>query len=289
MALPLTSNTLMYAEPVLWLGALVAYTRIKNQFRLRMLGIFLCVKLLSTFVLAAIHHTHLAVPDAHGHLLHSYDFYIYWISYFAGCVILFFALQELFRYAMASLPGLSRLGIICFRWAAVVSLVIALASIVTSLPLIARDISFSFICTEVATCLCALELCLLAFLLACIRSLKYTVRSRLFGLCLGLGMMAAADMAVFALRYSGVSVVLNLVSGIVTIAAILVVTTYLFAPEPARKQAAAPMASSLLRWNDLALALGHTEETAAGQNGFLQDVEGVVDRVLAKNSMNNAS
>jgi len=286
MALPQLSNTLMSLEPALWLCAFIAYLRLKNQSRFPMFAGFLGVKLASSLVLTGIYRALPSTADM-GHL-HSY-FYTYWISYFAGCIILFFALQELFRHVMASLPGLSELGIICFRWAALASLVIAFASIVTSLPLISQNTSVSFICTEIGCCLCVLELCLLAFLLVCIQTMKYTVRSRVFGLCLGLGMMAAMDMTLFALRYSAVHEILDQISAFVTLGALAVISAYLLMPEPVRKQAALPAASPLLRWNDLALALGHNAETATGQNGFLQDVEGVVDRVLAKNSMNTAS
>jgi hypothetical protein len=287
VALSSIPHVLTYLEPALWLCVLAAYLRLRKQLKLTMLSAFLAVKLVSSAALLWIRNT----TAFNNHSYTGADSFAYWISYFAGCVLLFFALQEIFRYTMTSLPGLSRLGIICFRWAAAVSLVIAFASIVTSLPLIAQNISVSFICTEIATCLCVLELCLLAFLLVCVHSLKHTFRSRVFGLCTGLGMMAATDMVVFTLRYSGVYTVLTQFAEFATIAALLVIVTYLVLPEPAPKHASLSVASSLLRWNDLALALGQNAETAATgqQNGFLQDVEGVVDRVLAKNSMNNAA
>jgi hypothetical protein len=281
MALPLIANTLMTLEPALWLCALSAYLLTRSQSRFPMLGIFLGIKMASAFALAVIHFASLSAPQTY--------FYTYWISYFAGCIILFFALQELFSHAMAPLPGLSRLGIVCFRWAAAVSLVMALASIVTSLPLISQNISLSFICTEIATCLCVLELSLLVFLLACIYSLQRTYRSRTFGLCLGLGVMTATDMVLFPLRYSGVYVLFNHIAAFITVGALLVIVAYLVLPEPVRKPAPLSMASPLLRWNDLALQLGNSTETATGQNGFLQDVEGVVDRVLAKNSMHSTT
>src|ERR1700761_7062597 len=116
MALPLLSNTLTSLEPALWLCAVVAYLRLKSQLRLPSFGVFLGVKLSGSLALAAIHSTHLAAAPGDSSQIY---FFTYWISCFASDIALFFALQELFSHSMASLPGLSRLGVLGFRWAAV--------------------------------------------------------------------------------------------------------------------------------------------------------------------------
>ncbi|MGA7317663.1 MAG: hypothetical protein WBX22_27260, partial [Silvibacterium sp.] len=59
-------------------------------------------------------------------------------------------------------------------------------------------------------------------------------------------------------------------------------------PEAEREAMTLPVSSSLIRWNEIAGALGHsTPHVAVGQSGafFLQDVEKVVDKVLTKNSI----
>jgi len=255
-----------------------------------MLGFFLGVKAASAIALLTIHHSFVTESGSDSQLLHNfYYFYSYWISYFAGCIVLFFGLQELFRHITASLPGLSKLGIICFRWAALVSLVVAFASSVTSLSQMAQQLSLSSVFTGIGIAFCVLELCLLAFLLVCLRALRHTMHSRIFGLCLGLGILAATDMTSFALHDSSVYSLLNEISAAATMVALLIILAYLVLPEPVKTPVTLPITSPLLHWNDLAQALGHIEEPATGQNGFLQDVEGVVDRVLAKNSMNSVS
>jgi hypothetical protein len=286
MPLPAISNTLAYLEPFLWGLALFAFLRTKNHTQFPALRVFLIVRVISAFLLAGIQHAYLVAPQMDAHLLSTYYFYSYWISYFVGFAVLLASLLDIFRYTMVSLPGLSRLGLIGFRWAAVVSLLVAFASIATIVPLLGLQGHLEWIVSAIACGLSVLELCLLAFLAVCMRSLGLTFRSRMSGLCLGFGMMAVMDLATAALRSTGVYAWPNQLSMLVTAAALLIWVAYLVMPEPVRKLAVLPAASPLLRWNDLALALGHSvPEAAAGQNGFLQNVEGVVDRVLAKNSM----
>lgn len=286
MVLAAISNTLTYAEPFLWLLAFIAFLRTKNHSSFPALRIFLGIRVVSTFLLSGIYRAHDLAPSVDGHLLYTY---IYWGSYFIGLVALFFSLQELFRYIMSSLPGLSRLGIACFRWAALASLIVAGATIFTLLPEIPKNIHLSFVLTAFARCLCILELCLLAFLAVSLHALGHTYRSRVSGIALGFSMMAVMDLLVFSLRFSQMSAWPNQVAETVTTLALLTWLAYFVLPEPVRQAVALPAASPLLRWNDLALAIGHsTPPVAVEQTGFLQNVESVVDRVLTKNSLNTA-
>ena len=56
-----------------------------------------------------------------------------------------------------------------------------------------------------------------------------------------------------------------------------------------RNAATLPVSSPLIRWNEIAKALGHSApHVAVGQTSqafFLQDVEKVVDKILTKNSI----
>uniref|UniRef100_A0A7V4XTW3 Uncharacterized protein n=1 Tax=Acidobacterium capsulatum TaxID=33075 RepID=A0A7V4XTW3_9BACT len=70
--------------------------------------------------------------------------------------------------------------------------------------------------------------------------------------------------------------------------------TYFLLPErqEEREIAIIPVQSPLIRWNDVAQALGHsTPRVAIGASSgfFLQDVERVVDRVLARNNQLDAA
>jgi len=65
---------------------------------------------------------------------------------------------------------------------------------------------------------------------------------------------------------------------------------YFLMPEPQAEREAItlPVSSPLIRWNEIATALGHsTPHVVVGQSSatFLQDVEQVVDKILTKNSI----
>ena len=287
MALAAISNTLTYLEPILWALALFAFLRAKQHAQFPALKFFLILRLLSSCLLVGIQQAHRVVPQIDAHLLSSSYFYTYWIGYFVGFALLLLSLLDIFRYTMSSLQGLSRLGLIGFRWAGAVSLLVAFASVIRAASLQGLRGHLNWIIADIAGGLSILALCMIAFVAVCMHSLGVTLRSRVAGLSLGFGIMAVANMAALAFRNVSNDALPNQLALVATSVALLVWVGYMLTPEPVRKQAALPTPAKLLRWNDLALALGHSEpETAAaGQNGFLQNVEGVVDRVLAKNSM----
>jgi hypothetical protein len=287
MVFSASSNVLTYAEPLLWILAFVAYVRLKERARFRAFGVYIGICMVSTILLKGIYHADLLAPGIDGQWVNNAYFYTYWIGFFAGCVAIFFALQGLFRYAMSSLPGLSRLGLIAFRWAAVVSFLVAAAAVVAHYSRVEEGVQVSFVFTEIARSLCVLELCLLAFSIMALRALRIDHHSRIFGIYLGFGVIAAVNVVVFALHNANLYSWQNQISDLAATAALIIWIGYLSMPEPVRKQAPVPISAALVRWNDLAGELGpHAPQSAMQQSGFLQNVESVVDRVLAKNSMN---
>src|SRR5258708_107957 len=56
-------------------------------------------------------------------------FYAYWAVYIASAVSLFFVCLEVFRSALSAFSGLVRFGIVIFRWAAVVSVIMSLTTV----------------------------------------------------------------------------------------------------------------------------------------------------------------
>src|ERR1700745_3416317 len=121
---------LTYAEPVLWAAALLAFFHVRKRSALSAFGFFLGIRMVRAFLLAGMSRAHIVLGND-GHGVHPAYFYTNWIIYLAGSVALFFTLQELFVNMMAPLPGLKRLGLAAFRWAAVASLVLSLSSVVT--------------------------------------------------------------------------------------------------------------------------------------------------------------
>jgi hypothetical protein len=193
------------------------------------------------------------IPKA---LAYKTYFYTYWASYALEAVLSFFVIYSIYRLAMAPLPGLQRLGTLMFRWAGGIALAIAVA---TSLG--PHEVTAKFV-TRVVTQLqlsqSIITLCLLLFVCLTARPMGLSARSKVFGVSLGLGMMATSDLVSAAwipsnhLMNSGYS----LVNGSVICAALLLWTGYFALPEPRRRMIVLPTTSPFLRWNQISLALG---------------------------------
>jgi hypothetical protein len=215
--------------------------------------------------------------------------YTYWTVYIAGAASIFFVVQEIFSELMSPVPGLQRIGIIAFRWVSVTAVVISIGA---ALPIRQSSDIFSLVGTQIMKCTSIIELCLLAFIALTIHSLGRSFRSVTFGIGLGFGLEAASQLIASALlaRNSALYSIGNLVLEIVTLSTFAIWTTYFFLPEAAteRSTATLPLTSPLVRWNEIAKALGHSApHVALGQSQafFLQDVEQVVDKILTKNSV----
>ena len=67
-------------------------------------------------------------------------------------------------------------------------------------------------------------------------------------------------------------------------AALLIWVGYLFKPEPTRESVHIPITSPLLRWNEVALQLGHSGGKVALLNPepFMPQVERLVEQVVQK-------
>jgi hypothetical protein len=217
--------------------------------------------------------------------------YAYWACYLIGAVAIFFVLQEIFKAVMQPVPGLQRLGLIIFRWVSIATVVILLG--MTVLPANkygSSDIFLGAVGVQLIRCVAILEICLLAYLALSVHSLGRSFRGRVFGIGLGFGLEAAVQL-IFSLMYSKPGTVwslANLVVEFAAIASLLIWTSYFLLPEPAeeREPITLPVTSPLLRWNDIANALGqrpaHVSLGAPSAAFFLQDVEQVVDKFLTK-------
>jgi hypothetical protein len=212
---------------------------------------------------------------------HRYSAYfgVYWLTFFAGAVAIYFVLQQVFQQSLSPLPGLRRLGMVVFRWIAVATLVFAVGSSVVPMGLHFAALESSLY--GAMRSISIMEICLLVFLALSVHSLGFSFRSRIFGVGLGFGISAAIDLIFSAIQQRHPEMVSysNLFGQIGILLA-----------EPERTMVTLPVTSPLLRWNEIANALGHP----AGQvvvsppasTNFLHDVEKAVDKVLAKNALN---
>lgn len=275
-------------EPVFLLIAGVCFLKSGSARRLPALGVYFLVRGIALLALEGLLWS--GVMPAYGTLRYEAYFYGYWGNYIVAAVTIFFVVQEVFKRVMEPVPGLRRLGLLAFRWICIVSVVLSLGSIV--LPATGNTAHY-FICSigpHLMRCVSILELCLLAFLALSIHTLGRSFRSRLFGIGFGFGVQAAGELVASALiaKYPGMLSPVNLFEQIITTAVLISWTAYFLVPEPAAERSliVLPPSSAMSRWNALAKGIGQTPEVAlaAQPSGFfLQDIEGVVDRVLAKN------
>ena len=285
----LVVNTLATAEPLLTVLALCVFFRAKEHLRFPALRNFLILRLASNVVLAVLLNlTRFGVART---VAFPAYFYAYWVSYLAGAIAIFLVIQEMFKHVMSPLPGISRLGLLAFRWAATISMIVAVAAAVLPAGVKGRVIMAASI--EFMRCVSIMELCLLVLLAFSVHSLGLSFRSRAFGVGLGLGFMAFMDFmtSVFTLGQKDMNTVSNAIAGVVVAVVFLTWTAYFLLPEAERKALTLPMSSPLMRWNEIAMALGHASPQvvlAPSSQFFLQDVESVVDKMLTKNSMNIA-
>ncbi len=259
------------------------------QRRFPALGAYLALRIASTPVLAifylgmtgplaAAYHFERACAQAY--------FFTYWPVYIASAVLLYFICMEVFRSALASVPGLSRFGLVIFRWAVLVSVIVTLSTISFANRglLILPDIGIGLMRS-----VSLLELCLLAFLCLSMNALRLSVRDMAFGISLGLGVMSANDFVFSSLtaRLASLIAPLQFVYESVILLSLGTWVAYCALPEPVRKPLVIPVNSTIYRWNEIASALGHTgTQVAVPQQAtsfFLTDVENLVEKVLKRN------
>jgi len=212
-------------------------------------------------------------------------FFTYWAVYIASAVLLYFICTEVFRAALSAFSGLMRLGIVAFRWAALVSVIVSVAS--TSFVhrgiLLIPDLAYALMRS-----VSILELCLLAFLCLSMNSLRIPVRDIAFGIALGFGLMSANDFVIASVlaRNTSLTSPLQFVNESLVLLSLGIWVVYSVLPEAARSPVVMPANSTIYRWNEIASALGHGTQVAVQQPAnsfFLSDVEKVVEKVLNRN------
>jgi len=279
-----TAMTLMcMMEFALWAVFGFLFWTKKLHRRFPALGIYLALRLASMPVLLFFYF---------GQTRHWFNdycsliyFLVYWSAYIASAVLLFFICVEVFRSALSAFFGLQRLGTLAFRWAALVSVILSLStfSLEHSRALIIADVAF-----RLMRSVSILELCLLAFLCLSMNALRLSARSMTFGIALGFGLMSSSDfvLAAFWSHNASLSDAFQLVTESLVLVSLGMWVTYCALPEPVRQPVLLPLNSTLLRWNEIASALGHTGTQVAVQQSaggfFLTDAERTVEELLAQ-------
>ncbi len=276
-------SALSVTEFSLWAAIAFLFWKRKMYRRFPYMGGYLGLRVASMPMLLAVYYLQ---SQPWGHASYSVYFYGYWAVYIASAVLLLLVCVEVFRSALSALPGLMKIGIVIFRWAILVSVVLTFSSIsfvhhgMAAIPDVAVGLMRS---------VSVLELCLLAFLCLSMNALRLSIRDLAFGIALGFGVMASNDFVFAALIPRAASMTANLqfLYEAMILVSLGVWVAYCALPEAARKPLMMPANSTIYRWNEIASALGHTGTQIAVQQPansfFLTDVEKVVEKVLTRN------
>lgn len=253
-------NSLGYFEVVLCLATLCAITLKKQWPEYWSLGAFLATRLLSDVILSPLLYLRNSFLLAHNttsaHSAYVAYFYVYWVSYALESILALVVVYSIFRLAMAPLKGLQQLGMLVFRWAASISIVVALGS-AFSPNMKGVDYLIAAI-SQLQRTQSILTLCLLVFVCFAIRPMGLNYGSRIFGVSLGLGVMATNDLVQSALLALNphINSQYSVVNGVVIVLVLATWTAYFALPEPKRRIIVLPTTSPFLRWNQISQVLG---------------------------------
>jgi hypothetical protein len=243
-----------WLEAAFCLAALCAILAKKQWKNYWSLGAFLAVRGFSSTVCMALIHFHGHPLDKH--LAYVLYFYVYWISFAVESILALIVVYSVFRLAMAPLKGLQQLGMLVFRWAASISVVVALGSAFAPNMSGIKYLVAAF--SQLQRTQSILTLCLLVFVCFAILPMGLNYGSRIFGVSLGLGVLATNDMVQTAWLafHPHMHSANDLVNGVVICVVLLTWTTYFALPEPKRRLIVLPTTSPFLRWNQISQVLG---------------------------------
>ena len=242
-----------YLEVILSLSALCVLLKRKQWADYSALGSLLIVRIVSNVALTSLHAwRHILSAQA----AYNLYFYIYWISFAVESILALVVVYSIFKLAMAPLKGLQALGMLVFKWAAGISIAVALGSAFTpgskGVDLLATAIS------QLQRTQSILTLCLLLFVCFAVRPMGLSYTSRIFGVSLGLGIMSTNDLVQSAWYtfHSAMDSTYSVINGVVICLILAIWLTYFALPEPKRRIIVLPTTSPFLRWNQISQALG---------------------------------
>lgn len=222
------------------------------------------------------------------HMAWTY-YVVYWVGIALADMFGIVVLYEIFCAVFKPFAGLQDLAKVMFRWAAAAILLIVLLLYVTSPTMGAMKWPNLFAAAVLGfeRVVRIMQCALLLFLFIGSEHLGVSPRNRVFGFALGFGFDAFFQLLVIsALVSSHMSKypVLAELSPMIYCTALLIWTGYLLQPEQARESLHIPITSPLLRWNEVALSLGHSGGQVALMESepFMPSVERMVEQVMKK-------
>ena len=224
----------------------------------RFLGAFLSLRLITDFGLryllySYVHHKN---EPALAATLYTAYFYVYWVGYAIQAAVGICMVYDIYKLAMAPLRGLQRLGLLMFRWAAAIATTVAVGMALG--PNMNSSKALMHVVAQLQQTQAILTLCLLLFVCLAIQPMGLSYRSKIFGVSLGLGILAASDLvsSAWMQQSQGIFGAFNLINAVVFCAVLSTWMTYFVVPEPKRRMILLPTTSPFLRWNQISIALG---------------------------------
>jgi len=249
-----------FIEPVLAALTLVVLFRARQVRTILPLSLLMAAVIFDNLAYHSLHLWAIREREHHSYLLaYNIYFYTHWICYALEAGITFLLIRRLYELALEPMAGLRYLGMVVFRWIAVASVLIAVFTSIT--PHVTALQFFVSAATGLERTQSVMVLCLLFFLTFAAQPLCFTYKNRIFGVGIGLGLMACTDLvgsAWFSQDPSFYSMY-NVVKGMVAVTAMIIWTVYYILPEAKRGLVTLPVSSPLLRWNDIGIALGYPE------------------------------
>jgi hypothetical protein len=243
-----------YLEPI-FCGMLIYFmvrSKVARQFGY--LTALLCVRLACSVICLPL--LYFCARGIEKHLAYQTYFYVYWVSYALEAVLSLLVIYSIFKLAMAPLKGLQTLGMLVFRWVAAISVAVAIGVAVT--PHLTGIKFMTAMITQLQQTSSILTLCLLLFVCFAIRPMGLSFRSRIFGISLGLGVLATVNLvnSAWISHYATIYSLFSLINGLAVGMTLLVWSAYFAFPEPKRRIIVLPTTSPFLRWNQISMALG---------------------------------
>ena len=255
-------------------------------------------KMLEQFKFFASFLVFVTIQEGVGILVYRYsspqtwtNFTYYWVGTALENLFAIAVLYEVFCAAFKPFVGLQDLAKVVFKWAAGSIMFIGLMVFMTNPTTSgARYHWVTTIVFDFERIVCVMECALLMFLFIGSQHLGISAKNRVFGIALGFGFNAFFQLMVFsAALYSHISK-MPLYKDLVPLTFVLSIVIwlgYLALPEPSRESLHIPVTSPLLRWNEVALALGHSGGKVAilSSEPFMPTVERMVEQVMQKEMM----
>jgi len=209
-------------------------------------------------------------------------FFTYWICAVISLVVGFKVIHEIFLDVFRPYHTLKDLGSVLFKWAALVMLLVACVVAAAS-PAGDQGPVVQAVAT-VQRCVRVIQCGLILFLLVFSRYLGVSWRQHSFGIALGFGGFASAELAMVALNASGHAnpAVVGFFNSLAYNCAIVVWLTYVLVKSPSREATASLLMSQ--RWDQSLADLQHPVPA----DSLIPMFEGMVDRAFSRTNGDSA-